>query len=287
MDAGVFIFATDLTPSIAQVAVEAEARGFDLLLLPEHTHIPVSRRTLSPTGGPLPDEHRRSLDPFVALATAAASTARLKIGTGVCLVAQRDPIILAKEVASLDFVSGGRFVFGVGHGWHADEVGNHGIRLADRRSVAREKIMAMRSIWTHDVSEWRGDHVEFTPLWSWPKPVQHPYPPILLGGSPNRAVLDDVVACADGWMPYAWFHDVEAGHDRLRQAAEQAGRDPATIELVVMGCRAAAHDIERYHGLGAGAVVFDLPAEGRDALMARLDRYAAVVAASGVERRSA
>jgi probable F420-dependent oxidoreductase len=276
---GVFIFATDRSPPIDVVARAAEERGFDLLLVPEHTHIPAARTMLSPRGGELADEHRRSLDPFVALSVAAAVTDRLRVGTGICLVAQRDPIILAKEVASLDFVSNGRFVFGVGHGWHAEEVGNHGIDLRRRRAVAAEKVAALKAIWAHDVTAWDGEDVRFTALHSWPKPVQRPHPPILVGGSPNEAVLRDVVAYGDGWMPYAYFHEVAAGVERLRALADAAGRDVDSIELAVMGCSPRRAEIERFAEMGAARVVFDLPSEGHDELLTRLDRYAGLLEA--------
>jgi probable F420-dependent oxidoreductase len=276
MHVGVFIFASDHTASIADVAREVEARGLDLLMLPEHTHVPVSRTTLSPAGGVLQDEHRRTFDPFVGLAVAAAVTSRLLIGTGVCLVAQRDPVTMAKEVASIDVISGGRFVFGVGHGWHVDEVGNHGIAVAERRAVAREKVMAMKAIWSQDVAQWDGTYVHFSPLFSWPKPVQQPHPPILLGGSPNGAVLNDVVAYADGWLPYAPFHDVAGGIARLRRLAETVGRDPADIELAVMGCPPDPREVGRFHDLGARRVVFDLAAADWDTVRRRLDRSASI-----------
>ncbi len=278
MDVGLFVFLTDRSPGAALLAQAAEERGFDLLLVPEHTHIPVARTALSPTGGVLADEHRRSLDPFVALGVAAAVTTKLAIGTGICLVAQHDPITLAKAVATLDFVSSGRFIFGIGHGWHPEEVGNHGIDPRRRRAIAREKVMAMKAIWTQETASWDGPYVRFTPLYSWPKPSQQPHPPILLGGSPNEDVLRDVIDYADGWMPYAWFHDPASGWARLCRLAEDNGRDPATLELAVMGARANPGDLERWRELGARRVVFDLPDEGWDDMRARMDRYASLLA---------
>jgi probable F420-dependent oxidoreductase len=278
---GVFKFLTDQSPPATAVARAVEERAFDLLLVPEHTHIPASRLALSPRGGTLADEHRRSLDPFVALSAAAAVTHRLLVGTGICLVAQRDPIVLAKEVASLDVVSGGRFVFGVGHGWHPEEVGNHGIDVARRREIAAEKIAAMKAIWASDVASWDGTDVRFTPLHSWPKPVQKPHPPILLGGSPTDRVLRDVVAYADGWMPYAYMHDVDSGLARLRQLADTAGRDPGSIELAVMGCPPKPEAVERFAELGAARVVFDLPDQDEATMLGRLDRYARLLEVVG------
>lgn len=277
MDFGVFIFATDESPSPAELAREVEARGFDLLLFPEHTHIPVKRTTLGPAGGELAREHRRSLDPFVACTMAAAATTTLRVGTGICLVAQRDPVILAKTVASLDHVSGGRFVLGMGFGWNHDEISTHGIDPNLRHAIAAEKVKAMKCIWTSEQAAWAGEHVAFAPLYSWPKPVQAPHPPILVGGSPTAAVLSAVVDYADGWMPYAYFHDVALGVGRLATMAEEAGRDPASLELAVMGTRADPASVASYRELGAKRVIFDLPVDDWDGFRRRLDRCALLI----------
>lgn len=277
MDFGIFIFATDESPSPAALACEVEARGFDLLLFPEHTHIPVARTMLGPAGGELAREHRRSLDPFVACTMAAAVTTSLRVGTGICLVAQRDPVILAKTVASLDHVSGGRFVFGIGFGWNQHEIATHGIDPSVRHAIAAEKVGAMKEIWTSERATWTGDHVAFGPLYSWPKPVQKPHPPILVGGSPTAAVLSAVVDYANGWMPYAYFHDVARGVERLAAMAEKAGRDPASLELAVMGTRADPAVVASYRDLGARRVIFDLPVGDWDQLRRRLDRCALLI----------
>src|SRR5882757_217991 len=174
---GVTMFAADVAMAVDELAVEAEARGFGSLYLPEHTHIPVSRRTPAPTGdAELAEEYRRTLDPFVALAMAAAVTERLVVGTGICLVAQRDPIVTAKAVASLDRLSGGRFVLGIGFGWNADEIASHGVSMSDRRAVTREHVLAMRALWDNEVGEFSGEFVQVPPSWSWPKPVHTPGP---------------------------------------------------------------------------------------------------------------
>jgi probable F420-dependent oxidoreductase len=180
------MFATDRTMGPVALARAAEERGFHSLYLPEHTHIPVSRRTRPPTGGDtLAEEYKRTLDPFVALSAAAAVTDRILLGTGICVVAQREPIVTAKAIATLDRMSGGRFVFGIGFGWNEDEIAQHGIAMPDRRAVAREHVLAMRALWGDEVGEFHGAHVTIEPSWSWPKPMRPEGPPILIGGAPG------------------------------------------------------------------------------------------------------
>src|SRR5687767_3754308 len=198
---GVTIFLTDQTIGVVEMARECEARGLDSLYLPEHTHIPTSRRTPAPMGEPLPQYYRRCVDPFVALGAAAAATERLRLGTGICLVAQRDPIVTAKEVASLDMISGGRFTFGVGFGWNSDEAEHHGVDFSQRRHIVREKVEAMRELWTAEEAEYKGEHVRFSSSWQWPKPVQQPHPPVWLGVAPGPRNLRLVAEMADGWIP--------------------------------------------------------------------------------------
>src|SRR5437016_11340399 len=194
------IFPTEDTQEPGELARMAEERGFESLHFPEHTHIPASRRTPYPAGGELPRQYSRTYDPFVALTAAAAATERILLATGICLVIERDPIITAKEVASLDHLSEGRFLFGVGAGWNREEMENHGTDPHRRFSLMRERIEAMKAIWTEDEAEYHGQHVSFDPIWSWPKPVQEPHPPVLVGGN-GKKVLDRVVACGDEWMP--------------------------------------------------------------------------------------
>ena len=194
------MFPTEYAIRIDDLARAAEERGFESLWVPEHTHIPVSRRTQFPGGTELPKEYSHTLDPFVALGAAAAVTTKLKLGTAICLVVERDPIVLAKEVASLDLLSGGRFLFGVGVGWNVEEMENHGTNPKTRRTLMRERIEAMKAIWTQEQAQYHGRFVNFDPIWSYPKPVQKPYPPILMGGQGTKA-LQGVVDYCDGWMP--------------------------------------------------------------------------------------
>jgi len=184
---GVTMFVTDRSMSATALARAAEERGFDSLYLPEHTHIPTSRKTPYPLGDTLPDEYKRTIDPFVGLAAAAAVTTKLRLGTGICLVAQRDPIITAKEVASLDMTSGGRFVFGIGVGWNEDEAVDHGIDFAKRRSIVRDRVLLMQRLWADDVAEYEGTYAKLPPSWAWPKPVQKPRPPVYYGASRSRS----------------------------------------------------------------------------------------------------
>src|SRR5688572_4875036 len=194
------MFPTDRAMNIVELARAVEERGFSSLYAPEHTHIPTSRATPAPTGdAELPEQYRRTLDPFVALTAAATATTRLRVGTGICLVAQRDPIVTAKEVASLDFLSGGRFSFGIGFGWNREEMADHGVTYADRRAIVRERVLAMRSLWEDDEAAFAGEHVRLAPSWAWPKPVQRPHPPILIGGAAGPKLFEHIVEYADGW----------------------------------------------------------------------------------------
>ncbi len=195
------MFVTDTTISPVDLARQAEERGFSSLYLPEHTHIPTSRRTPAPTGEPLAQEYRRTMDPFVSLAAAASVTSRIRLGTGICLVAQRDYLVTAKAVATLDVLSDGRFVFGVGYGWNADEMASHDLDPTRRRQILREKVLAMKRLWSDDVASFQGKHVHLAPSWAWPKPTQKPYPPIMLGGAPGPTLFKHIAEFADGWLP--------------------------------------------------------------------------------------
>jgi probable F420-dependent oxidoreductase len=232
MELGIAIFPADYTAEPTQIGRLAEERGFGSLLFPEHTHIPASRETPWPDGGELPRHYSHTYDPFVALATVAAVTERIKVGTGICLVIQRDPITTAKEVASLDRLSGGRFLFGVGAGWNREEMRNHGTDPRRRFTIMREKIQAMRAIWTQDEAEYHGEHVDFDPIWSWPKPIQQPSPPVLVGGLGEK-VLDRVVAFGDEWLPNRVESPQKLGERiaELQRRSEQAGRErrPVTV----------------------------------------------------------
>jgi probable F420-dependent oxidoreductase len=277
MKFGVTMFPADYAIRVDDLAREAEARGFESLWLPEHTHIPASRRTPWPGGAELPKEYWHTHDPFVALAMAAAVTRTLKLGTGICLIVQRDPITTAKEVASLDFLSNGRFLFGIGGGWNVDEIENHGTVFKMRWKVLRERIEAMKKIWTEDAPQYHGEFVDFDPLWSWPKPVQKPHPPILLGGH-SPQVLQRVVDFCDGWMPIGIrARNIVADIQDLRQRAERAGRDPKSISVSIFGATADENALEEYREAGVERVSFGLPPAERDTVLRLLERYAAVV----------
>ncbi|HET9728243.1 MAG TPA: LLM class F420-dependent oxidoreductase, partial [Acidimicrobiia bacterium] len=223
---GVTMFMTDETMSPVELARAVEERGLYSLYVPEHTHIPTSRRTPPPTGdAELREEYKRTLDPFVAMSMAAAVTERLRVGTGICLVAQRDPIITAKEVATLDALSGGRFVFGIGFGWNEDEIEDHGIEMKRRRDVAREHMLAMKALWRDDIASFDGEFVHLPPSWSWPKPAQAGGPPVLIGGAAGPKLFAQVAEYADGWIPIGGA-GVRAALDDLRRACEERDRDP-------------------------------------------------------------
>jgi probable F420-dependent oxidoreductase len=277
MHIGVFFFATDYAIEIQELARALEERGFESLFLPEHTHIPTSRKTPFRGGAPLPKEYLHTYDPFVALSFAAAATERLRLGTGICLVAQRDPIVTAKCVASLDRLSGGRFVFGIGGGWNVDEMENHGTRYETRFKLLREHVLAMKALWTEEEAAFHGDMVQFDPVWSYPKPVQKPHPPVILGGE-SRHTVRRVVEFCDGWFPRAGsgFAPAEA-MSRLRQAATEAGRDMAGLSVSVFRAPAEEGALEDYAAAGITRAVLALPSAGRDEVQRLLDRYAALI----------
>jgi len=273
MKIGLTMFATDCSMDVIDLAMAAEERGFHSLYVPEHTHIPTSRRTPPPTGAAeLAEEYKHTLDPFVALAAAAAVTGKLIIGTGICLVAQRDPIVLAKEVASLDLISGGRFVLGVGFGWNVDEMEHHGVAFAARRDIVREKILAMCELWGEEEASFHGEHVNFSASWSWPKPLQQPRPPILIGGAPGPKLFAHIVEYADGWIPIGGA-GVSAALPELRAAAERAGRDPNRIRVVPFGTIPDRGKLDYYESLGIDEVVLGLPSASADVILPMLDDF--------------
>jgi probable F420-dependent oxidoreductase len=275
---GATMFATDRSIAPADLARALEERGFDSLYLPEHTHIPTSRRTPAPTGDPiLPDEYSRCLDPFVALATAAAVTNRLRVGTGVCLVAQRDPIVTAKAVATLDHLSGGRFVLGAGYGWNIEEMEDHGVDPHRRRARAREHLLAMQRLWSDEAAAFEGEFVRFPPCWSWPKPLQRPRPPVLLGGAPGPTLFQHIAELADGWIPIGGA-GVAAALPALHEAMHQAGRDPATLQIVLFGVLPDAAKVAYYESLPVTEVIFRLPSADREQVLPALDRAALLIA---------
>jgi probable F420-dependent oxidoreductase len=277
MKIGVMMFPTDTSIQPMDVARAVEERGFESLWFPEHSHIPTSRQT--PWGGregapPLPDMYWRSHDQFVALTAAAAVTENLKVATGICLVAQRDPIWLAKQVASLDAISGGRFLFGIGYGWNKEEMAHHGVAYMDRRDRIRECILAMKELWTAEEAEYHGEHISFESSWSWPKPTQKPHPPIILGGDAGPRTIADIVEFCDGWMPIAGRHPLSERLPELRAAAEAAGRDPDSIELGVFGATDDTDRLDKLRETGVRRAVLGLPSAGPDEVLPLLDRYA-------------
>ena len=258
MDVGLAHFLTDYGMQPAELGRMTEERGFESLLLPEHTHIPVSRQTPYPGGSELPPEYSHTLDPFVALAAIAAATQHVKIGTGVCLIIQRDPIVVAKEVATVDHISGGRFLFGVGAGWNIEEMRNHGTDPSTRFSRMRESVEAMKAIWTEDEAEYHGRIIDFDPIWCWPKPVQKPHPPILVGGLGDK-VLDRVVAYGDEWIPNRVKspEDLSERIAELQRRAEAAGR--GRIPVTVFGAKPEVRLLERLKAAGVTRALFYLP----------------------------
>src|SRR5437763_13692551 len=233
MQIGVFYFPVDYGINIVELARALEERGFESLFVPEHTHIPTSRKSPFPGGGELPKRYAHTHDPFVALAFAAAATKRLRLGTGICLIPERDPIVTAKAVASLDQLSGGRVEFGIGGGWNVEEMENHGASYSTRFKLMRERILAMKALWTEDEAQYHGEMVKFDPVWSYPKPKQKPHPPILLGGETDYT-LRRVVEYCDGWFPRPGrgFEIVEQLRP-LHRMAEEKGRNPTTLSTSV------------------------------------------------------
>ena len=270
------MFPADYAVAPSELARMVEDRGFESLFFPEHTHIPAARQTPYPAGGELPPEYFHTYDPFVALTVAAAATERLRVATGICLVIERDPITTAKEVASLDRLSDGRFLFGVGAGWNVEEMQNHGTDPARRFGLMRERIEAMKEIWTSDEASYHGRYVDIDRIWSWPKPVQEPHPPIIVGGN-GEHVLDRVVAFGDEWMPNRIGEvDVLATQiERLAGMAADAGRPRPKVGLYA--APAKTDDIADYNRAGVSRYVFYVPAKPRDEVEARLDQLAALV----------
>jgi probable F420-dependent oxidoreductase len=274
MRIGLALFATDRCMDPAQLAREAEARGFHSLYLPEHTHIPVSRRTPPPTGDEtLPEEYARTLDPFVALAAASSLTERIRLGTGIALVAQHDPITLAKTVATLDHVSGGRVVLGIGYGWNREEMQSHGIDPARRRARVRETVLAMQELWSKETAEFEGEFVRFERSWQWPKPIQQPRPRVLIGGAPGPGLFAHIAEFADGWIPIGGAGLKEALPE-LRRVVEAAGRDPGALHVVPMGVLPDDAKLDYYRSLGVTEAVLRLPSASRDEVLPVLDDFA-------------
>ncbi len=278
MQIGVFYFPVDYGINVAELAEELEERGFESLFVPEHTHIPVSRKSPFPGGGELPKRYAHTHDPFVALSFAAAATKRLLLGTGICLIPERDPIVTAKCVASLDQLSGGRVVFGIGGGWNVEEMENHGARYNTRFKLMGERILAMKALWTEEAAEYHGEMVDFDPVWSYPKPAQRPHPPILLGGETDYT-LRRVVDYCDGWFPRPGRgFEIKEQLLRLRRMAEQAGRDPRTLSTSVFRAPADKAALKEYAAAGIDRAVLEIPDKSRDEILRLLDEYVPLLA---------
>ena len=274
MDLGITIHLTDRSIDVRDLAVAVEERGFHSLYVPEHTHIPVERSTPPPTGGNLlGEEYARSPDPWVSLAAAAAVTERIRLGTGVALVAQHHPISLAKVVASVDVLSAGRVVLGVGYGWNREEMAHHAVEYATRRDRVAEHVAAMRALWADDEAEFHGEHVDFAPSWSWPVPVDPGGPPVLLGGGAGPRLFAEVAAWADGWMPVGGSGLADGLAD-LRAACEDWGRDPEELAVVPIGTLPDEGKLDHYASLGIVETVLRVPSAGRDEVLAALDDHA-------------
>jgi probable F420-dependent oxidoreductase len=276
MHVGAAMFFTDYSMAPSELARALEQRGFESLWAPEHSHIPTSRLSPFPNGGDLPKQYYDVMDPFVTLSAAAAATKTLKIGTGVCLVQQRDPIQTAKLVASIDQVSGGRFLFGVGSGWNAEEMEDHGTPFKSRHKIARERIEAMKAIWTQDKAEYHGEFVNFDPMMAWPKPVQKPYPPVIVGGAfPYGARR--AIRYGDGWVPHASrpeYGDVSDFLPQFQQMAREASRDPASLPVTMFRVVEELDKLRHYREIGIARVVITVPSAGRGEVMPILDRWA-------------
>ena len=273
MHFGIAIFPTEYAISPDDLAREVEQRGFESIWFPEHTHIPASRRTPWPGGGELPREYWHTYDPFIALTAAASATTRLRLGTGICLVIERDPIVTAKEVATLDKLSNGRVIFGIGGGWNVEEMANHQTDYKQRWRVLRERTLAMKEIWTKDEAEFHGEFVNFDPIWSFPKPEQKPHPPILMGGD-GPTTFERVIEFCDGWMPIGLrLVNAEEKIAALRRRAEEADRDPSSISITIFAANAERKALDDLERAGVERAIFYVPPAGRDKVLPVLDRY--------------
>jgi probable F420-dependent oxidoreductase len=279
MHVGLTMFPTDYSIAPHELAVEAEARGYESLWLPEHSHIPTSRKSPWPGGGELPKYYAESYDPFLSLAAAAVVTKKIKLGTGICLVIERDPIHLAKEVSTVDRLSGGRFLFGIGGGWNEEEMANHGTAFKTRFKLMRERIEAMKQIWTKSTASFDSEFVKFEPLMQWPKPVQKPHPPIIVGGAFPHAARR-AIAYGDGWIPIGGrSQDVLEVLPQFRQMAKDAGRDPKSLSVDIFAPPKDLDVLKRYRDAGVDRAVLMVSPKPRDAILPMLDEGAALMRA--------
>jgi probable F420-dependent oxidoreductase len=271
MKIGVTNFPTDKTIGPGELAQAVEERGFESLFFSEHTHIPASMVPRA-AGEPVPPglDVLRTYDLFVAFGAAAAVTTDLVLGTGICLVAQHDPIVLAKQVASLDFLSGGRLVFGIGYGWNVAEMNAHGIEFKERREIVRERMLAMESLWTDEIASFEGTYMHLPPSYAWPKPVQQPRPPVLIGGAAGPKLFAAIAEYGDGWIPT----DVSALAEdlpKLKAAFGEAGRDPESVLVTLFGVDPDVGKLDLYRELGVERAVFRLPQGMSDEVLPALD----------------
>jgi probable F420-dependent oxidoreductase len=274
---GVTMFVTDVSIGMIELAKAVEERGLDSVWLPEHTHIPTSRRTPYPNGGDLPDEYRRCLDPFVALTAAAMAAPHLRVGTGILLVAQHDPIVVAKSAATLDLISGGRLSLGVGFGWNEEEMNDHGVQFRTRRAKGREHVLAMRELWTNDEASFDGEHVRFDSTWQWPKPAQRNGPPILIGGAAGPKLFEQIADYGNGWIPIGG-KGITNALPQLRDIVASHGRDPDELEIVPFGSIPDQGKLDYFESIGVTECVFALPSAPADQVLPLLDKQAAIVA---------
>lgn len=276
MDLGVTIFLTDQSIDPVEIAREVEQRGYSSIWLPEHTHIPTSRRTPAPMGEPLAEEYRRCLDPFVAMGMMAAVTERVRVGTGIALMAERDPIVTAKEVATIDHCSGGRVSLGIGYGWNIEELENHGGSKRTRRAVVRERVLAMQELWGEEAASFHGEHVQLAEAWAWPKPTQRVRGrtgvPVLIGGAPGPTLFEHIAEFADGWIPIGGA-GVAAAMADLHAAAEQVGRPPSDFTVIPFGTLPDRGKLDHYESIGITETVLRLPSAGRDEVLRTLDAF--------------
>lgn len=280
-DIGIIGFPTDRGITPQELGPELEARGFESIFYAEHTHIPTSRRSPFPVGGELPDMYKRSHDPFVALSMIAALTQTLRLGTGITLVTEHDPINLAKRAASLDALSDGRLLLGIGAGWNAEEMEDHGVAFEDRWKVTRERVLAMREIWTQDEAEFHGEFVDLPPMWCWPKPAQAGGPPVILGAW-SKWVPARIAEYCDGWMPIEGMGDIESSLRAIRSALKDAGRSDDTFDVTMLAAASPdrgpdLHRLEECAALGVNRVLLPIPDEPRDAVLTVLDSYADIL----------
>ena len=281
MKFGTMLYSTHYAMRPDDFARACEERGFDSVWYPEHTHIPASRRTPFPAGGDLPREYWSLLDPFVALTAAAVATKTIKLATGVTLLPERDPIVLAKEVASLDLISRGRFMLGIGAGWNAEEMENHGVAFDTRWRVLEERLEAMKQIWTQQEAHYHGRYVHFDGIWSDPKPVQKPYPPVIMGASTPYG-RERVAKYCDGWVPLdMMIEDLPAALADLHERVKKHGRKPEDIEVSLFWATDDVEKLKRYRDLGVHRAIMGIPALSETETLHLLDRYAALPAQVG------